>query len=132
MIVFADAFYWFVLVNPNDAAHERAAKFSTEYLGALMTTEWILAEVCDGLASPRLRDLVRGLRVDWRDDDQLTIVNASHDWFERGLDLYCRRSDKECSLTDCISFVVMQEHGVTEALTGDHHFTQAGFVTLLA
>jgi predicted nucleic acid-binding protein len=132
MIVFADSFYWFALVNPNDAAHERAATFSREYVGALMTTEWILAEVCDGMASPRLRELVRGLRIDWRDDDQLTVVNASHDWFERGLDLYCRRPDKEWSLTDCISFVVMQEHGVTEALTGDRHFVQAGFSVLLA
>jgi len=34
-------------------------------------------------------------------------------------------------LTDCISFVVMEESGITEALTGDHHFEQAGFVTLL-
>jgi predicted nucleic acid-binding protein len=50
---------------------------------------------------------------------------------ERGLDLYDARPDKEWSLTDCISFIVMQDHGTYEALTGDHHFEQAGFVALL-
>jgi hypothetical protein len=51
--------------------------------------------------------------------------------FEAGTDLYSRRSDKEWSLTDCISFVVMQEQGIGEALTGDRHFEQAGFRALL-
>jgi predicted nucleic acid-binding protein len=48
-----------------------------------------------------------------------------------GVDLYRRRPDKAWSLTDCISFVVMQREGITEALTGDQHFEQAGFVALL-
>jgi hypothetical protein len=45
--------------------------------------------------------------------------------------LYRQRADKDWSLTDCISFVVMRQRGLTEALTGDHHFEQAGFVALL-
>jgi predicted nucleic acid-binding protein len=44
---------------------------------------------------------------------------------------YESRPDKAWSLTDCISFVVMNQHGLTEALTGDHHFEQAGFTALL-
>ena len=47
------------------------------------------------------------------------------------MSLYSRRPDKEWSLTDCISFVVMSDEGLTEALTGDHHFEQAGFTPLL-
>jgi hypothetical protein len=50
---------------------------------------------------------------------------------ERGWALYADRPDKYWSLTDCISFVVMKDHQITEALTGDHHFEQAGFVALL-
>jgi predicted nucleic acid-binding protein len=46
-------------------------------------------------------------------------------------DLYRNRADKNWSLTDCISFVVMKRKGITEALTGDHHFEQAGFKALL-
>jgi len=50
---------------------------------------------------------------------------------DRGLALYISRPDKDWSLTDCISFVVMKERGLTGALTADHHFEQAGFVALL-
>lgn len=56
---------------------------------------------------------------------------ANVEIFERGVELYHSRLDKQWSLTDCISFVVMSEEGIAEALTGDHHFEQAGFVALL-
>jgi hypothetical protein len=50
---------------------------------------------------------------------------------DRGLTLFSRRPDKEWSLTDCTSFVVMQQERLTDALTTDHHFEQAGFRALL-
>jgi len=59
------------------------------------------------------------------------VVPASTELVKAGLDHYRRRPDKDWSLTDCISFVVMQREGITEALTADHHFEQAGFVALL-
>ena len=49
----------------------------------------------------------------------------------RGVALYAERPDKDWSLTDCISFVVMRTMDITEALTGDRHFEQAGFTALL-
>ena len=52
-------------------------------------------------------------------------------WYSRRLELYGKRADKNSSLTDCISFEVMTERGMTDALTGDHHFVQAGFSALL-
>ena len=64
-------------------------------------------------------------------DSSAVVVPAETDLFRRGLDLYHNRPDKEWSLTDSISFVVMKDRGLTEALTGDHHFEQAGFVALL-
>jgi len=45
----------------------------------------------------------------------------------RGLALYSARRDKSWSLTECISFEVMAGFGLVEALTGDHHFEQAGY-----
>jgi len=42
------------------------------------------------------------------------------------------RADKEWSLVDASSFVIMTTYGMTEALTTDHHFTQAGFVRIPA
>lgn len=130
-IVFADTFYWVALANRNDASHRNATEFTRRSSSRLLTTEWILTEVANSLASARHRYLVQQLRTLWRTDKTLKIVEASHDVFEHGLELFVNRPDKEWSLTDCVSFVVMQEHGLTKALTADHHFEQAGFVPLL-
>jgi hypothetical protein len=59
------------------------------------------------------------------------IIAPEDNWFTAGIELYTSRPDKDWSLTDCISFVVMQDRGITDALTGDHHFEQAGFRALL-
>jgi uncharacterized protein len=130
-LVFADTFYFFAFVNPQDAAHRRAIRFSQNSATPLITTGWVLTEVADGLAKTPNRHLFRFLlrmldssasnRIEWGDAPL----------FRRGAALYDARPDKKWSLTDCISFVVMREHGITEALTGDHHFEQAGFTALL-
>jgi predicted nucleic acid-binding protein len=62
----------------------------------------------------------------------ITIIEGSHELFQRGVELFASRTDKEWSLTDCTSFVVMEEQGLSEALTADRHFEQAGFIALLA
>jgi predicted nucleic acid-binding protein len=131
-MVFADSFYWFAVTNPADSAHARTLEFTSGFAGKLITTEWVLTEVCDGFAAPRYRHLALSLREAWRNDEALIIIPSDHDWFDCGLDLYCARPDKAWSLTDCISFEVMREHGVSEALTGDRHIEQAGFTPLLA
>lgn len=64
-------------------------------------------------------------------DPAVEIIPPSSGLFERGLRLFRERPDKGWSLTDCISFVVMEERGIRDALTGDHHFEQAGFAALL-
>lgn len=60
------------------------------------------------------------------------LISASTDLPQRGRDLFAARMDKAWSLTDCVSFVVMKDLALTEALTTDHHFRQAGFHALLA
>jgi uncharacterized protein len=60
------------------------------------------------------------------------IMRESDRIYERGVAFYAARSDKAWSLTDCISFIVMEEEGICDALTGDRHFAQAGFVPLFA
>jgi len=65
-------------------------------------------------------------------DAKTTVVPAERSLLMQGIDLYVRRSDKEWSLTDCISFVVMKRFALADALTVDHHFAQAGFNLLLA
>lgn len=67
----------------------------------------------------------------FRKSPKVEVTPATRELFESGWNLYAARPDKDWSLTDCISFVVMQERGITDALTGDHHFEQAGFKPLL-
>ena len=49
----------------------------------------------------------------------------------QALALYQSRTDKTWGLTNCISFVVMQQQNLTDAVTGDRHFVQAGLRTLM-
>lgn len=64
-------------------------------------------------------------------DERIQIVRLTPDLLERGVALFRSRADKDWPLTDCISFVVMQDHVLTDALTADQHFEQAGFKALL-
>ena len=129
--VFADSFYFFALVNDRDPAHQRALAFLQAYKGRLMTTGWILMELGDGLASPANRNSFLTTLNILKAEPNVTVVGCSDQLLEAGIDLYRERPDKSWSLTDCISFVVMQRDGIVEALTGDKHFEQAGFTALL-
>lgn len=131
MTIFADTFYYIALLSPSDAAHERAGQFTQDYSGGIVTTEWVLTELADGLAASSTR-MPCAAFIDWlRSDVDVQIVTATSELFDAGLTLYRSRVDKSWSLTDCISFVVMKREGIIEALTGDHHFEQAGFKALL-
>jgi len=129
--VFGDTFYFLALLNRRDRTHHRAIQYNAGFQGNLVTTGWILTELADALADPGNRSVAVQTINQLRQDPQIVIVDCDRSLFEAGLILYTNRLDKEWSLTDCISFVVMQQHGMTEALTGDHHFEQAGFVALL-
>jgi predicted nucleic acid-binding protein len=59
------------------------------------------------------------------------IIAATSGLFRQGCELHVKRRDKEWSLTDCTSFVVMEQRDIREALTSDHHFEQAGFHLLM-
>jgi predicted nucleic acid-binding protein len=129
--VFVDSFYFFAILNPNDAAHLKAINHSRQYSGPLVTTSWVFTEVADGLARTQRRDAFRQLVLRFRQLETNEIVPNSDELFEQGIMLYDERRDKHWSLTDCISFVVMKERDLKEVLTGDHHFEQAGFRPLL-
>ena len=130
--VFADAFYFVALLNRADQHHAKTVAAARELRSDVVTTEWVLAEVADALAASRSRRLVGDFIRDLTQDPKVRIICASPDLFQRGLQLYEQRPDKKWSLTDCISFVVMDAEGLMEALTGDEHFNQAGFRAVLA
>ena len=128
---FADTSYFLARLNPRDQWHERAQVLSQDRTVKILTTTWVLVELANATSAPPLRQRYVDFAREFIQVARKRIIPANEDWFSKGFDLYRRRSDKEWSLTDCISFLVMQEHGVTEALTADHHFTQAGFRVLL-
>ena len=131
-VVFADAFYFVARINRHDQHHQRVLDFSRDFQARLLTTDWVLMEVADALAKSSCRPRVRDLILHLRQSPGCEVIPASRELADRALNLYHQHSDKHWTLTDCASFIVMREQSVTHALTGDHHFHQAGFVALLA
>ena len=129
--VFADTYYSLAILNRDDDAHERAVAASGSVTARTVTTAWVLTEVADAMAGRNARGVFSAFLGSLRRDADVTIVPPQQALFDAGIALYADRRDKEWSLTDCISFVVMREHGLTDALTADHHFEQAGFRALL-
>jgi uncharacterized protein len=130
--VFADSVYFFALLNARDIIHQRAVRFATQSENPLVTTAWIITEVADGLCARATRESVVRLWDILQSSADVEIVLPSSELFQEGLERYRQRPDKNWSLTDCISFLVMEQRGITDALTADHHFQQAGFAALLA
>ena len=129
--VFADTAYYLALVSPKDQHHAAAVAWSRALRVSIITTNWVLTEVADGLSNAAARTSAVRLIELLRADPNTTIVPNSATLFDRGFELYRTRPDKDWSLTDCVSFVVMSEHSLSDALTTDHHFEQAGFRALL-
>ena len=124
-VVFADAFYFVARVNRRDQHHERVLAFSHSFRAHLLTTDCVVMEVADALAKSECRPRVQDFVFHLRQSAVCEIIPASRELMDRALDLYHQRRDKEWTLTDCVSFVVMRERGIVAGLTEDHHFEQA-------
>ena len=129
--LFADTSFYIASVNPRDLLHQAALDVAGRFRGTLVTTEYVLVETGNWLARTKDRGVFVDLLERLQADTRTLIVAASSVLFEQGVELYRGRLDKDWSLTDCISFVVMRQHGLSEALATDHHFEQAGFTILL-
>jgi len=128
---FADTAYYLALTNSRDNLHARAVAASRRVAGRVVTSTWVIQELADGMAAPPIRSAFLRLLEVLRADSDLTIVPPDEPLWLRALDLYRARPDKSWSLTDCTSFIIMEEHGITDALTADRHFEQAGLVAML-
>ena len=128
---FVDTVFYVAFVSRQDALHAAAIAASKQVRGQFLTTEYVLVEAANWLSGATWKPLFLRLLDDLRRDARTTVLPASQDLFDAGVSLYSRRRDKDWSLTDCISLAVMQQHGLTDALTADHHFEQAGCTLLL-
>ena len=132
MARFADTFYFVALLHERDQHHHRVRDFAVTDPEHVVTTMWVPAEVANALGALPCRSAAARFLQDLEWDARVHIVPGSEDLFRRGLRLYAARPDKHWSLTDCISFVVMEQEFLQEALTRDHHFAQAGFTAVFA
>ena len=132
--VFLDTAYVIALVNKKDHYHEKARQLAKNLRAAktrLITTDAILLEIGNALAKVNYRRAAVELIDSLIDDPAVEIVPFSPELLSKAIAFYKRYLDKEWGLTDCVSFVVMGEQGLTQALTTDVHFKQAGFKPLL-
>jgi hypothetical protein len=130
-VVFADTSYFLALLSNTDQWHAKSLALSRVRLGRLVTTSWVLLELGDGLSDHRTRqgfvDLLAALKM----DPSTVVVPLDEAIFAEAIALYTQRQDKDWSLTDCTSFIIMREQNITDVLTADHHFEQAGFKIML-
>jgi predicted nucleic acid-binding protein len=135
--IFVDTAHLLAVLWPGDNLHGLAARVASDLARdtkvGFVTTHLVLAELLAAMAGGgphvrlRVAEYVEGLIA----QKNVTIVDLTPTLFERGLDLYQRRSDKSYSLTDCVSMIVCRDLGITDVLTADHDFEQEGFNILL-
>ena len=132
--VFADACFWIAILYERDALHEIALRLESEFRRRhKITTEMALVEVLNffGEFGARGRQLAVELVRDLEVDDTVEVIEQTSLQFWNAVDFYNARPDQEWGLVDCASFQLMTANNIREALTNDHHFTQAGFTILM-
>jgi len=132
--VFADTSYWIALLNPRDELHQKAIAAAQDYPAEqIVTSEMVLVELLNGFSDhgPRVREAVSRAVQTLRSDPRVVVIPQTGDQFDRALTRYQSTVDKNWSLTDCASFLIMEAEGIGAALTHERHFAQAGFQTLL-
>lgn len=133
--IFLDASYVIALASKTDQHHARAVELAAwleaSQAATLVTTRAVVLEIGNSLAKQRYRHSAVLLLEAIEQDSRIDIVPLSEDLYSRAASLYKQHVDKEWGLTDCVSFVLMRERGIQDALTTDTHFRQAGFRALL-
>lgn len=133
-IRFADTSFWIAISQKSDQYHRRASAWSsylTQENAFILTTEAVLWEWMNALAnSATRRSTAEGYRR-CHQDMQIEVVPFDVEMIAASARFYEARNDKDWSLTDCLSFLVMEQRRIPRALTTDHHFRQAGFESVL-
>jgi uncharacterized protein len=132
--VFLDTVYAVALAAASDLMHEQAVTLAEqlEHDGTrLITTQAVMLEIGNALSKCRYRMAAIEILTSLESDPSVEIVSLTPELYSKAFNLYKSRPDKEWGLIDCISFVVMEERGIKEALTCDEHFEQVGYRAML-
>jgi uncharacterized protein len=130
---FIDTGFVIALSAPRDHFHEKARVLAAEIQQSgiqLVTTQAVIFEIGAALSKSEFREDAARLINSLYEDASIRIVASSEDLMQQAIRLFEQRSDKEWSLCDCMSFIVMKNLEITNALSTDHHFVQAGFTAL--
>ena len=132
--VFADACYWIALLHEQDALHDLASLLHDEiHDRPVVTSEMVMVEMLNFFAefgTLKCQAAVN-LLLELRANLDIEIVALRTQQFWHAVDYYNARPDQQWGLVDCASFQIMEERGISEALTNDRHFAQAGFTILM-
>jgi len=130
--LFLDTAFIQALLNPRDDFHNRAKTLLPRIRTAkeVWITEAIFVEVGNALSAFNRSGAVQFIQQCDRTEN-IKVVSVHTELLIQSLALYQSRSDKTWGLTDCISFTVMQQQNLIDAVTSDRHFIQAGFRALM-
>lgn len=121
---FVETCFLLALVNRQDPADDRCKEVYKSFHGRFVIFEWILLEFADAMCySEYARSICLERRLTILSLSNFVVVPFDSLTYSDALDLYERYRDKQWSLTDCTSFVIMKDQELSEALTADHHFT---------
>jgi len=132
--VFLDTSFAIALSSETDQNHVLAVKLASQIEAdktRLVTTQAILLEIGNSLSKQKYRAAAIQLLDSLETDPSVEVVLLINSLYRSAFNLFKQREEKEWGLVDCISFIVMQDRGITDALTTDAHFQQAGFRALL-
>lgn len=132
--LFLDAAYAIALAAPDDEFHPEALALAADLRSRhlqMVTTEAVVFEIGNALSKPKYRRIAVELMTSLFTDPRIEVIYPTPALVQRAFDLFRQRTDKAWGMTDCVSFIIMQERGLQEALTTDEHFEQAGFTALL-
>ncbi|MBI2485494.1 MAG: type II toxin-antitoxin system VapC family toxin [Deltaproteobacteria bacterium] len=129
---FLDTVYVVALLNEDDQFHISAKTIFSFVREAqeIWLHEGILLEIANHLRFTKRQEAC-GFIHECYNEPNTHVVPLNNDLFIEAVEFYRIHLDKEWSLTDCISFIVMKQNGLSEALTADNHFEQAGFKAVL-
>lgn len=134
--IFADTGYWVALLDPHDELHRKAEEVTSQLVLVsfrIVTTEMVLVEFLNFVSGrgESYRNNAARIVKSLRSNPAVEVVPQTSAQFEDAVGRYASRPDQRWSLTDCASFLLMEELHIPEALAHDRDFQQAGFVALL-
>jgi predicted nucleic acid-binding protein len=129
--IFMDTAFLIAVIDSSDNYHISAVESYKKIVKekwSVITTEAVLIETGNGLSEIKWRQAAyKWITQIQKSKTIFKVIPITTKIVNDAVDLYGQRQDKEWGLTDCISIIVMQEYKLTNVLTTDHHFEQAGF-----